>query len=500
MLAQLQAMSANMPPPMRAALAQMAHLPPAQQQALLAQIMGHQQHMQHQMAALNQRPPPPGGMPPPPGMGGPPPGQGPPGVGPPAMPGMPPPGGGMQQGGPPQPKAAPPARQQAGSDVSQRNPQVPTRVGKRMMGSELQLVMRHQALQLQIHDPINDDFYHHFWVVKGGQSVAKHLQTKPAVISTERKKLDDERVGASLGLGAVIHRTPDIAVRTPKKLLEVPGLQSTPTGGGGAGGAPAAESGTPSGGDANATPLGTARWVFRQMIDKARDTLIELRVHASSQAVMSPQGQQHRVVLLQRLHAIVRGGSPEGALNVELFNQEKGRKLMVDLLPLWPPQVQSACLLSLLEQLPQCLKQQSGPLPDVPTLAACLASLPKLLPPDQTARLLEATTAHGPTVLKQALERSDVTALLLGLLCCPGMAETCPAPLQAFYAALLPIAASSETPWALLNAMLPVANAAHAGMLQRAAAALAPETMAANCREAHAAFGQRLNEHIASLG
>ena len=70
-------------------------------------------------------------------------------------------------------------------------------------------------------------------------------------------------------------------------------------------------------------------------------------------------------------------------------------------------------------------------------------------------------------MLKQALERSDVRALLVGLLCCPGMAETCPAPLQAFYAALLPVAASSETPWALLNAMLPIANAVHTAMLQR---------------------------------
>ena len=93
---------------------------------------------------------------------------------------------------------------------------------KKIEATELQMVMRHQAMQLQINDPIADDFYHHFWVVKGGQSRAKALQTKPAVISTERKKLDDEKVGASLGVGGVVHRTPDVAVRTPKKLLEVP--------------------------------------------------------------------------------------------------------------------------------------------------------------------------------------------------------------------------------------------------------------------------------------
>ena len=70
-----------------------------------------------------------------------------------------------------------------------------------MSGAELQIVMRHQALQLQINDPILDDFYHHFWVVKGGQSKAKPLATKPAVISTERKRMDQEAVSASLGLG-----------------------------------------------------------------------------------------------------------------------------------------------------------------------------------------------------------------------------------------------------------------------------------------------------------
>ena len=64
-LAQLQAMAQQMqlPPPVRAALAQMAHLPPPQQQALLSQIMAHHARMQQQMAALQgQRPgpPPPG--------------------------------------------------------------------------------------------------------------------------------------------------------------------------------------------------------------------------------------------------------------------------------------------------------------------------------------------------------------------------------------------------------------------------------------------------------
>ena len=64
---------------------------------------------------------------------------------------------------------------------------------------------------------------------------------------------------------------------------------------------------------------------------------------------------------------------------------------------------------------------------------------------------------------------------------------------------LLPIGGSSESPWALLNALLPAATAAHAAMLQQAAAMLQPEAMAANCRDAHAAFGGRLQQHLASL-
>jgi hypothetical protein len=464
-----------MPPPIRAAMAQMAHLPPAQQHALLSQVMAQQSRMQQQMAAMSQRPPPP-----PPGQpGGPPPGQ--PGL--PPMPLMPP--GGPR--GPPPPRPG-----------DRATPNVPHRVGKRMMGSELQLVMRHQALQLQINDPISDDFYHHFWVVKGGQSKVKGLQTRPAVISTERKKMDDEKVSASLGLGAVFHRTPDVAVRTPRKLLEVPTAAGAGTPGGAADAADPAE---PAAADASAAPpLGAARWAQRQQIDQARDTLIELRVHASSPAVTTPQGQQTRIELLQRLHAIVCGGTPDGLLNVELFNSEKGRKLLVDLLPLWPPPVQGACLQSLLEQLPTCFKTQTLPLPDVPALAALLASLPKTLPPAQAAKLLETTTAHGQAVLKQALERPDITALLLGLLCCPGMAESASSPLEGFYGALLPLGASSETPWALLNALLPVTTAAHAALLQSATAGLSPDGMADKCKAAHAAFAQKLQQHIASLG
>ena len=62
------------------------------------------------------------------------------------------------------------------------------------------------------------------------------------------------------------------------------------------------------------------------------------------------------------------------------------------------------------------------------------------------------------------------------------------------------LAATSETPWALLNALLPVANAAHAALLQNATAALPKDGIAENCKAAHAAFAQRLQQHLASLG
>ena len=130
----------------------------------------------------------------------------------------------------------------------------------------------------------------------------------------------------------------------------------------------------------------------------------------------------------------------------QLFNCEKGRKLLAELLPLWPPVVVWSTLHSFLQQLPECLATSPSALADVPTLASNLASLPKNLVPEQSAKLLEATIAHGKGTLKSALERSDVTALLLGVLCCTGIAEACPGPLGAFYGALLPIAAEVRTP------------------------------------------------------
>ena len=41
-----------------------------------------------------------------------------------------------------------------------------------MSGFELSLIIKHQSMQLQMDDPVRDDFYHHFWQMKGGRSQA----------------------------------------------------------------------------------------------------------------------------------------------------------------------------------------------------------------------------------------------------------------------------------------------------------------------------------------
>ena len=132
-------------------------------------------------------------------------------------------------------------------------------------------------------------------------------------------------------------------------------------------------------------------------------------------------------------------------------------------------------------------------------LSTCLASLPKNLVAEQSASLLQATIAHGHETLGAVLQRSDVTALLLGVLCSDGLAEQCAPALSAFYAALLPLAAAAETPWALLNAILPVVKASHGALLQAALGQLSTDSIAPACQPAHAAFSTRLTEHLAAL-
>lgn len=185
---------------------------------------------------------------------------------------------------------------------------------------------------------------------------------------------------------------------------------------------------------------------------------------------------------------------------VGLFNCVKGQKLLADLLPLWPPPLLAATLLSLLNQLPLALATQSSPHANERSLAACLASVPKVLPPEACAKLLTAVTAHGTAAFKGGLERSDVTALLLGVLCAPGLVDSCEPTLSSFYQKeLLPLAARVEAPWALLNATLPTASKAHAALLGAAVGALDEEEMAPGCARSAVAFRKRLEEHVAGL-
>ena len=89
---------------------------------------------------------------------------------------------------------------------------------------------------------------------------------------------------------------------------------------------------------------------------------------------------------------------------MELFNCEKGRKLLADLLPLWPTPVVCATLHSFLEQLPACLAAANAPdaltLADVPALASSLASLPKSLAAEQSASLVR---RRGATLFTQEI-------------------------------------------------------------------------------------------------
>ena len=186
---------------------------------------------------------------------------------------------------------------------------------------------------------------------------------------------------------------------------------------------------------------------------------------------MTPQGQKVRADLLERLFGMVHlettGDSGPQLLNTGLFNCDKGQKLLADVLPLWTAQMVFSVLLSFVKQLPTTLREQPAVPPSVRTLAKALANAPKALVPEQCVQLLQGTTAHGADVLQRGLQRSDLTALLLGVLC-RGVPEQSLAELTAFYAVLLPLANTREEPWALLNAALPTIAGPHAALLEQA--------------------------------
>ena len=166
-----------------------------------------------------------------------------------------------------------------------------------MSGFELSLIIKHQSMQLQMDDPVRDDFYHHFWQMKGGRSQAAFANllaaAKKGVANRKVDGVAPPAVTASLGVATVASRSKVEVVRTPRPLIQFAKPSGAQEAVEGAGDAAAA---TPS-----ATPLAADRWVLRQRIDQARDVLTELRVHASSPAVMTPPGQQRRLALLATL-------------------------------------------------------------------------------------------------------------------------------------------------------------------------------------------------------
>ena len=192
-----------------------------------------------------------------------------------------------------------------------------------------------------------------------------------------------------------------------------------------------------------------------------------LQVHASSPSINTPQGQNRRAELLEILfdlvHVNVVGEQGARQIDFALFNCEKGQKLLAELVPLWPQAMVHLALGSFVQLLSTRAREQSGPVARV--LATCLANAPKRLQPDQCESLLRAITAHGGAILKQSLQRADVSALLLGILCAQDQSLEARA---AFYGVLLPLATSSEPPWSLLNAVLPTVDANHAALLQQA--------------------------------
>ena len=95
-----------------------------------------------------------------------------------------------------------------------------------------------------------------------------------------------------------------------------------------------------------------------------------------------------------------------------------------------------------------------------------MAAAPKSLPLEHVLALLRTLTAHGAVVLRQALLRPELTALLLGLLCHPHVSQQ--AELAEFYVLLLPLGRTCEPIWTLLQAVLPSVSPGHRSLLREA--------------------------------
>ena len=127
-----------------------------------------------------------------------------------------------------------------------------------MSGFELSLIIKHQSMQLQMDDPVRDDFYHHFWQMKGGRSQAAFANllaaAKKGVANRKVDGVAPPAVTASLGVATVASRSKVEVVRTPRPLIQFAKPSGAQEAVEGAGDAAAA---TPS-----ATPLAADRWVL----------------------------------------------------------------------------------------------------------------------------------------------------------------------------------------------------------------------------------------------
>ena len=93
-----------------------------------------------------------------------------------------------------------------------------------MSGFELSLIIKHQSMQLQMDDPVRDDFYHHFWQMKGGRSQAAFANllaaAKKGVANRKVDGVAPPAVTASLGVATVASRSKVEVVSTPRPLIQ----------------------------------------------------------------------------------------------------------------------------------------------------------------------------------------------------------------------------------------------------------------------------------------
>jgi len=338
--------------------------------------------------------------------------------------------------------------------------------------------------------------------MKGGRSKATRLALNVPQVktSTIRAAASSDHISASLGAGPAAVRTPMARVGAPKPLIEMPTSQAEP------GTPPTGGLTAPGGITVPGAPLAAPRWVLRRQIASARDGLIELRVHASSPAVHTPAGQHHRRKLVDRLFLllhdadVVASADPNAPLTPALiagdgvsdglFTSTKGQKLASELVPLFPVPMVATVLRSAVRNIGAIAQLRTS---HVPAFSASLASAPRSLPVEQASALLLQVAEQPQAVLREGLQRPEVQALVLGLLCHPNMSTTAAAAAQRFYEVVAMIAVDSDKVWDLLDAIVPSADPGHLAILRSLGARLKGMPLNDAC-------SNRLDEFRAALG